>query len=111
MLEPPIGTIRFVGGHYDAPDLFDWDCRLVSRIPDRVTRGMPLGGIVLQALTDPPRTIQLQSRYIGKVIGRFETPTTTTTCTYSLDDEDGGMARWAEDDEGNTTITAFDYPG
>lgn len=110
-LETPFGTVRFVRGHYDAPDLYDWHCRIVSRIPDQVIGGVPLGGITLETKTDPPRMIRLQSRYIGKVIGRSETPTTTATCTYTLDGDVGGMALWAEDDDGNVTITAFDYPG
>lgn len=111
MLQAPSGTIRFVGGHDDAPNLFDWDCRIVSRIPDRLTRGVPVDGIILQAMADPARTIRLQCRYVGKAIGRSETPTTTTMCTYTLDGDDAGMARWAEDDDGNVTVYAFDYPG
>lgn len=102
MLEAHKGTIRFVGGHYNAPGLFDWGCRLMARLPDQLT---------LETLTDPVRTIRLQSRYIGKVIGRVDSPTTTTICTYALDDDDAGMARWAEDAEGNVIVTAFDYPG
>ena len=65
----------------------------------------------MQATTDPARMIRLQSRCVGKAIGRSETPTTTTICTYTLDGDDAGMARWAEDDGGNVTVYAFDYPG
>jgi hypothetical protein len=115
VLEDRSRTIRFVGGHYDDPDVFDWECRLISRIPDRIIRMVAIGGIVLETLTDPPRTIRLQSRVVGKAIGAAETSTTTTHCTYAIDRADGdgdkGMALWDEDTSGNVIVRAFDYPG
>jgi hypothetical protein len=106
---------RFVGGTYDQPDKFDYDCRLVEWGPRRVE---------LSTLTLPPRRITVESRYIGKAIGPTETATTTRTCTYVIDDgppppegalrgqpEFRGMATWDEDTNGNVTLTAFDYPG
>jgi hypothetical protein len=85
-------TVRFVGGPFDNPDRYDWD------------------GVLLETITNPPRRIRLQSRYVGKVIGASDTDRTTTICTYVMDG-DAGMAKWSEDQQGNITVTAFDYPG
>lgn len=94
-----VGTIRFVGGHHDGP-AFDLECRLVSVLP---------GGIELRTNTDPEVTIRLSPRYIGKVIGRAESETTSTVCTYTTDAGDEGMAAWVEDEAGKVEVRAGDY--
>jgi hypothetical protein len=106
---------RFVGGPHVNPRQFDYECRLVAAAPRSVE---------LATLTDLPRRITIQPRYLGKSIAAFDSDTTTRTCTYYMDDgpppsqgehrpqpEYSGMATWDEDREGNVTVTAFDYPG
>ncbi len=56
-------SVRFVGGHFDAPDLFDFDCRVVRMSPTE---------IVLQPLDRRAARIVLNSRYIGRAIGSVE---------------------------------------
>ena len=106
---------RFVGGPADDPEHFDYDCRLVVFAPRSVE---------LATLTDPPRRISILPRHVGKSIAAFDSGATSRTCTYTIDDgppppqgehrtrpEYAGMATWDEDEDGNVTVTAFEYPG
>ena len=96
---PP--SVRFVGGHYDQPDLFDLECRVLRMSPTE---------IVLQPMTAPARRIFLNSRYVGKAIGSVDGPDTTTICTYRFDDDShGGMANWSAGEDGGVTVSAYDY--
>jgi hypothetical protein len=103
MTELAYPTVRFVGGHYDAPDLFDIECRVVRMTPTE---------IVLQPIHRASSRIVLASRYIGKAIGSTETADTTTICTYGFeDDSHAGMAQWSVDETGAVVVYAHDYPG
>lgn len=94
-------SVRFVGGHFDEPDLFDFECRVVRMSPTE---------IVLQPLDPHASRIILNSRYIGKSIGSVDDANTTTICTYSFeDDTHRGMAKWFTGDDGGITVAAGDY--
>ena len=94
-------SVRFVGGHYDQPDLFDIECRVLQMGPTE---------IVLQPLDSGAPRITLSSRYVGKRIGSVDGPDTTRTCTYHFaDDSHRGMATWLADENGGVTVSAHDY--
>ncbi len=78
----------------------------------------------LWTLTEPPRRIRIEARYVGKSIAAFDSETTSRICTYIIDDGPpppsgahptepaySGMALWEEDDVGNVTVKSFEYPG
>jgi hypothetical protein len=84
-------SVRFVGGHHDQPDIFDYECRVVTRRPKE---------IVLEPTTLRRRII-LRSRYVGKDIGGSDDDRTSTVCTYQfVDDSHRGMAAWMEAEDG-----------
>ena len=92
-----------MGGHFDAPNLFDFECDIARRSKE---------GIDLRTVSPPGRIIGLSPRYRGKSIGSRDTDSTSQICTYCFDDDSHkGMAKWAEDESGAVTVTAFDYPG
>lgn len=93
------GAIRFVGGHQGERP-FDRECRLVSRLPDRIE---------LTTVDEPLIRIDLRARSVGKAIAATESDSTSSICTYETDTNDAGMAKWIEDRDGNIEVRAGDY--